>query len=277
MDESINEQTVANATSLKQSIQTPETPSQPPQPLPPVKNYKIPFIISLLVLITLLASGGFFLYQNKLKSAQDKDVSISLATSTPAVEDNSSNDTPEITPTPETIEGQKRYTSQKLKVSFLYMEKIGGETFQVKEVGNKIYIYDSRTPFEQGQSAEVFEKSATQTLEEAITQIILKEYSTESCLVKSPGFMSSNTVYPTSYSTASIIPNANSTDFETVSNFIEKNCPTKYTSFNGMMYFIADSKHPDKFVFFSIGQYAILANTDQKNPITWQDTLEFLD
>ena len=38
-------------------------------------------------------------------------------------------------------------------------------------------------------------------------------------------------------------------------------------------YFLADTAHPDRFVFFSIGQYGIPAG----NGHVWQQTLRFLD
>ncbi|MDB5057684.1 MAG: hypothetical protein JWO59_1156, partial [Chloroflexi bacterium] len=40
----------------------------------------------------------------------------------------------------------------------------------------------------------------------------------------------------------------------------------------GISYFLADSRHPDKYLFFSIGQYPIAAGSGK----AWQDTIQFL-
>jgi hypothetical protein len=49
-------------------------------------------------------------------------------------------------------------------------------------------------------------------------------------------------------------------------------CPNKQDT--NLTFFLGDSKHPDKLLFFSIGQNTIQASSDPQ--ITWQDTLRFL-
>jgi hypothetical protein len=50
-----------------------------------------------------------------------------------------------------------------------------------------------------------------------------------------------------------------------------RTCPQPYTVVGGIGYFRSDPLHPDKFLFLSIGQYAILAGDDQP----WQETIRF--
>jgi len=49
-------------------------------------------------------------------------------------------------------------------------------------------------------------------------------------------------------------------------------CPQPYAAIGGMAYFLADTAHPDRFLFFSIGQYVIPLGTDR----TWQSSIVFL-
>jgi hypothetical protein len=48
-----------------------------------------------------------------------------------------------------------------------------------------------------------------------------------------------------------------------------RTCPQPYTVVGGIGYFQSDPLHPDRFLFLSIGQYAILAGDDQP----WQETI----
>jgi len=52
-----------------------------------------------------------------------------------------------------------------------------------------------------------------------------------------------------------------------------KKCPQPYAAIGGIAYFLADTAHPDRFLFFSIGQYAIPVGKDR----TWQSSIVFLD
>ena len=82
-------------------------------------------------------------------------------------------------------------------------------------------------------------------------------YSEEKCVVSVKELSDD---YPTSYVAAIIkVPG----EFTDISDMREKvrECPKTYTQFGGSAYFLMDEDHSDKFVFFSIGQYSILAGT----------------
>jgi hypothetical protein len=50
-----------------------------------------------------------------------------------------------------------------------------------------------------------------------------------------------------------------------------RTCPQPYTVIGGIGYFQADAQHPDRFLFFSIGQYGILAG----DALPWPATIRF--
>lgn len=52
---------------------------------------------------------------------------------------------------------------------------------------------------------------------------------------------------------------------------LARTCPQPHTVMGGIGYFQADTQHPDRFLFLSIGQYGILAGEDQ----LWQATIRF--
>lgn len=169
----------------------------------------------------------------------------------------------------------KIYQSPSLKVSFNYstQTKNKGEITQIKEVGDKIYVYSSTIKdYTQGQWVEVFTKEPSDSLSEAIQQRFLKGYSLSDCFVASPTRISGKS-YPSTYQTATIdVPHAENDDLSTLSEKWQK-CPEPYVSENGISYFLEDTNRPDKFVYFSIGQYAIDSGISN---LMWQDTIKFL-
>lgn len=170
----------------------------------------------------------------------------------------------------------KKFSSSNLGISFEYQEKVTGsdETFATKEIGNKVYVYSNIMQPTQGQYVEVFEKKSSDDLVSAVTNKILDGYSTKDCIVRETGKNLSSTLVtiPKPYVIAQIgLPSdINYTDPESILPYLAK-CPAEYTSANGLSYFLMDPKYPNKFVFFSIGQYAIMANNEQ----SWQDTINF--
>lgn len=171
----------------------------------------------------------------------------------------------------------KTFTSQKLGISFQYQEKYQGsnETISAKEVGNKVYVYSSVLKPDQGQYVEVFDKAPGDSLVEAISKTIMTGYAQSDCPIKtgSSNYSGSGYVLPPSYTTATIgLPQAATDDMEHIQPYLDK-CPKQYISFGGLAYFLADQNHPDKFIFFSIGQYALNAGDN----ITWEDTFKFTD
>ncbi|OGM06088.1 hypothetical protein A2125_00560 [Candidatus Woesebacteria bacterium GWB1_43_5] len=168
----------------------------------------------------------------------------------------------------------KTYISSKLGISFSYKYKYNdGDTINIKEIGNKVYVYPSKIKPEDGQYVEVFDKDQTDSLKTAITKTILKGYSTSDCLVneiiKNPS--GSGVVAPASYKFAQTdVPRSGNEELLDLAQKAEK-CPSPYVSFGGLTYFLMDQSHASKFIFLSIGQYAIDAGPNQ----TWQDTIKF--
>ena len=62
--------------------------------------------------------------------------------------------------------------------------KIDGDKIEVKEVGNKFYVYNTAFPYNQGQYVEVFQKTTVDTLEVAIQKQLLGNISKDDCFVK---------------------------------------------------------------------------------------------
>lgn len=174
-----------------------------------------------------------------------------------------------------------KYESKNLGISFSYLAKqVYNSPVFVKEVGNKIYVYVSSTPeddgnYSIGQYVEVFSKDKAMSLEEAVKAKFLTGSYSNYCQVDSDIILFSGNKIPAAYETAVInLKNKKLIKDPTELNEQLKKCPLPYTQSNGVSYFLGDSKHPDKFLFFSIGQYGIMADTDKQTG--WQDTIEFL-
>lgn len=167
------------------------------------------------------------------------------------------------------VSGQKRYVSPKLGISFLFAEKDGnGQKILVKEIGNKVYLYGEKMKYDSGQYVEVFQKDKGQSLTDAIREKFLSGYSSDKCKI------TVDKTYPNlNYEVVNIEVVGNYDDMEKLFTAL-KDCPSPYTQSNGISYFLGDKNHPDKFVFFSIGQYLI--NKAPTGEQGWQDTIEFL-
>ncbi len=175
------------------------------------------------------------------------------------------------------VPGQKRYTSYKLGISFLYMSSHDNDQVGVKEVGDTVYVYPMtlNLDYTKGQYVKVFTKISSETLSQAIKKQFLSSFS-DSCYVKSPANRIA-TAYPGSYQTASVwYKNTDGTDAvigpgEELA-VVKTDCDLNLMPVGGIVYFLEDTAHPTVFVLFSIGQYGI--NADDKR--SWQDTIEFL-
>jgi hypothetical protein len=164
-------------------------------------------------------------------------------------------------------EGSERFTSEELGITFLFTTEFEADPpLTTKEIGNRVYVYPSDYTPETGQYVEIFDKNPSESLIDAINRVILSGYSTDDCLTIPANHSST-------YQTAVIsLPSANSGNFETLSEEASR-CPQPYAAYGGLAYFLADPTHPNHFVFFSIGQYAIMGDSTR----TWQDTLQFTD
>lgn len=239
------------------------------------KNNLFLTVVLTIFLVILISGVGYLFYQNQLlknQAYQTSSPAPSVITPSPTAESTIPGDSyTENTTTP----GQKKYVSPQLGISFLYsvIDVIDNKTeFTTKEMGNKVYIHPPGSSYETGQYIEVFKKDPNQTLEQAIKATFLENYSEEKCLVSVEQL---STIYPSSYTKARIeaVGYSNSTSMQEMSEKI-KECPKIYTQSGGVAYFLMDENHPDKFVFFSIGNDTISSGTDD---LTWQDTIEFLD
>lgn len=175
------------------------------------------------------------------------------------------------------LPGQQKYTSTNLGVSLLYINELGNDlSSNVEEVGNKIYIFAPGSSSESGQYMEVFTKAENDTLLQAVQKQFLVGYSASDCEAYELTKTWNNKAISENMELVNIRVAGGWESMEDLMVRWEK-CPKPYTESNGISYFMADKNHPDKFAFFSIGQYAISAGTDESGSLTWQDTVEFLD
>ncbi len=166
----------------------------------------------------------------------------------------------------------KTYRSKKLGITFQYEDTISSQfadKVYVKEMNNKICItfVINDEICSNGQFVEVFTKDPNQTLEDAIRSKLLEGKSETDCLITP--YQTSHTL-PSTFKTVEIsYPTDENTDMETLFKK-QQACNEQYARTNGMRYFLEDTKHPSKFLFFSIGQYGIPAGKGK----VWQDTIQ---
>jgi len=167
------------------------------------------------------------------------------------------------------------YISHDLGISFDYVSSsINPE--QVKEVDNKVYLYNSRTQKDDptsGKYVEVFSKNPSDTLADAIRKQVLQGYSATECNVK---YAAPYWPYHPDYETATILYSGY--DGSDTPNPNAAKCPAIYTRTHGISYFAMDKNHPDKFVFFKIGQDNIPATikcTGVGCSTAWDETFRF--
>lgn len=250
------------ASEISSSPTVPGYPQSSENFLPPKKKFPLLLTISLIVMAILAAMSVYLFIQARAMYTQ-------LATSpTPSPSATAAASSEPLTsplPSPNADPNIKTFTSQKLGITFQYQEKSKGssETVATQEIGNKVYVYSSIMKPDQGQYVEIFDKSPSDTLEQAITKTILAGYSVSDCpLITDPKNPSKIML--------GLPDAATQNGMENAQPYLDK-CPKGYVSFGGLAYFLADSNHPTKFAFFSIGQYALNAGDN----ITWQDTFKF--
>lgn len=174
-------------------------------------------------------------------------------------------DDPIVTPTiailPKT--GSNIYLSNNLRIAFYYTPTEGDQPIHVTETSDKIFVYSGSQEYTQGKYVQVLQKDPTQTLQQALENIITSNGSTlNNCKV----YLGSP-AYPNNpkYQTGMILYSA--------TNQSQTGCPITYTKSGGISYFLMDSLYPSKLLFFSIGQDAIYSNTDGSN--SWENTIVF--
>ncbi len=166
---------------------------------------------------------------------------------------------------------QNTFTSPDLGISFEYIPAYN-QPIHVQEVGNRVYLNVPGNEPPSGKFVEVFSKNSSDSLADAVKKQFLQGYSATDCYVK---YGVPYWPYQPDYATATIsYPGYNGTD---IPNPNAAKCPAIYTQINGASYFAMDKNHPNKFVFFNIGQDNILGQSPTANgrTITWDQTLRF--
>ncbi len=161
--------------------------------------------------------------------------------------------------------GSLAFSSPDLGIGFFYPQKVQNiQSVDVKETGNKIYVFMTNTEPEDGQWVEVFSKNPDDTLEKAIKQHFLTGKEDE-CYV---------TVTKTEGSITTAIIDFSYDQSNGLEGMFEKTkyCSEDYAKTNGIRYFWYDSAHPETYLFFSIGQYGIPVTSTEN----WQDTVRLI-
>jgi len=176
------------------------------------------------------------------------------------------------TPTPTSQIGvSKTFTSSDLGISFQYVKYPDANmVIGVKEEGNKVYVFMNNTVAENGQFVEVFKKDLNETFEASIKRQILANFPSSKCKIE----VSPSNIYTGGYVAEISYPAPTDPNQPAWANM--KLCNENYANTNGIRYFLYDPNHPDKFLYFDIGQYAIPGQgTFETNVIPWQDTIQF--
>lgn len=163
--------------------------------------------------------------------------------------------------------GVRNFRSEALGISFEYPSKVGDiENVNSKEEGDRVYVYFGEDA-KNGQWVQVFTKNADETFEEAVKRQILAGFTSEICKISVMPAGSIAPFLPDALKGEITYPSAG--DEASMENL--KKCNEKYARTNGLRYFIYDQNHPDKFLYFDIGQYFIPVNGRP-----WQETIKML-
>lgn len=162
-------------------------------------------------------------------------------------------------PAPAKPAGVKTFISEKLGMQFDYLASQGDP---VIEQDDTVYVGGKN-----GQWVQEFSKNPNDDLKTAISKKFLAGIAEKDCWVeqtKTSNILTAQIKYEF-------------TDLEDP-RFTDNKCPADYRMTNGLRYFWMDTNHPDKFFFFSIGQYAILGEPDRPGggEKTWQDTFKVI-
>lgn len=171
---------------------------------------------------------------------------------------------------PKKYPGTVEFSSVDLGIAFNYLPEYDNLKINTLEKDNRVYIFESKLNAQDGQFVEVFKKDPGDSLAEAVRKKFLAGKSANDCFVVDSQAVFSN--YPANYKAVEISFPKPTDDQEPWWGRGDA-CSSEYAETNGIRYFLGDINHPDKFLFFDIGQYSIIAGKD----LTWQDTIRFLD
>lgn len=163
------------------------------------------------------------------------------------------------------------YHSSKLGIQFSYADQDLGQKVVIQESGDKAFVYFEGTNVEDGQSVQVFSKSSTETLQQAVENKFLSGYNRADCFVQDGTDVHKT---PPISGVAVVVAFTISQDVDSDGLDNADKCPKNYSLTSGVSFFWTDQDNSERFVFFNIGQYYILG--DNKNP-SWHTTLRFIE
>jgi putative hemolysin len=210
-------------------------------------------------------------YRGECGPAGQADVGITPAPSSTRVASPSAVPLPVAASATAPAAGATPYTSSALGISFSYLPEQNGQTVKVLEQGDKIYVYPANMEPTAGQWVQVFQKPAGESLLAAIRRVIMPGHPAEDCQVTQVADPVGAGRQASSYEYAGIVVRRAPGEDEAAVLPRWRTCPQPYTVVGGIGYFQSDALYPSKFLFLSIGQYAILAGDDQ----AWQETIRF--
>jgi putative hemolysin len=167
-----------------------------------------------------------------------------------------------------TAGGALTYTSPALGISFDYLPQQNGQAIRVTELGDKIFVHPDGMAPEAGQWVQVFSKPAGESLEDAIRRAILPGHPEADCRVV-PKEPPAGAGPDGSYAGIAVRRAPGEAEETVLARW--RTCPQPYTVVGGIGYFQAGAARPDRFLFFSIGQYGIMA----AEGTSWQETVRF--
>lgn len=166
----------------------------------------------------------------------------------------------------------KTYTSENLGVTFDYFSHPDIMLVDVTESGNKICLQSC-----DGQFVEVFYKDSGDNLITAVQKEFLPSISEADC--KAIAYKDGLNYFGSNTEAVEIEYGFTPTE-PGDPRYSTSPCPASYSKTNGVRYFWMDKSHPDRFFFFSIGQYGIWAeyphgtwvDDNPSDRLLWQDT-----
>lgn len=178
----------------------------------------------------------------------------------------------EATSTDSALKVNESVTSEQLGLKVSFYSNPENRTSS-KVDGNRIYFYwngpSNATGYKSGQFLEGFTKAATSSFPSAIEDRFLRAVNKEKCSVKitedTPDYQEAIIDYPDT-------PCADGSPAFTCNS-----CPANYSRTNGIAYFKYYKSQPDKYFYFSIGQYSLLGGVEgAKSSLEWFNNLEFV-
>jgi hypothetical protein len=192
--------------------------------------------------------------------------------------------TPTVTPPPGVTElaqdGLVTFTSTVFGLTFSYRPVQFGANVRTLMSGDKVYVYYTDAPPTNGQYVQVFHKAPADSLRQAIQTQFLAGVSPKDCPIVDNWHPSEAAMPQSDVFAAIMLPLAldNHLVFDVATAEVEaQKCPPTYTQNGGSAYFMEDTRHPDRFFFFKIGQYWIYSAGSPQHGYPWQDTLRVID